>query len=369
MSAVSNNNPKGSRFPNSANNVKFRSISSNIATRERSCGICLGSVGNTGVSVQLQQSSRDIRRDNSNHKSNNFDEATIRQNGFVDGNFSAGKVLDLKLKDKSYCMAYDRYGDTFVVGTATSLDFYDSSSYDLIHSVPQRSMISAVAWVASPLSCRSNDNDLNLEENSRNRLLATSDLDGMISLYSADLDILESQGPTLLYSGSNASGAQIRSLDAGFYSCAGHRSLVIAAGDKGGAVTVVSFEASSLRYPVYADSMQMQLWHKQDLCMENEVNKSGILGLAINCDQGMMAVSSSGGLVQVVSLSNILMEKRFTIGRNGDVLWSSQNNGGAIRCVVFGNNVLAFGGYDKIVTLVDTQQWTVSRELMVQGTV
>jgi hypothetical protein len=283
--------------------------------------------------------------------------------GFLDGNFSSGKVFDLKLHEKSYSIAYDPSASLLAVGTAISLDFYDAFNYCLIYSFPHRSMISAVSWISKSFSASNHDQ----WSDGSNRFLAVSDLAGNILLLHIDLDILESQGPSLLYSGSNANGSQIRCLDAGYYCCLDQRLLVLAAGDKSGAVTMVTFDASQMDQPIYMSSMQLHLMYRQDLCMEVEVNKAGVLGLSIRFDKGIMAVSSSSGLVQVISLSYILEEKQIS-DCNG-ILWSHQNNGGSIRCVLFGEDFLAFGGYDKTVSLVDTQHWVISRELALQGTV
>jgi hypothetical protein len=218
-----------------------------------------------------------------------------------------------------------------------------------------------------PFSASSTNDQFSDERNNQN-LLAVSDLDGNILLFHIDSDILESQGPSLLYSGSNANGSQIRCLDAGYYHCLDQKLLVVAAGDKSGAVTIVTFNASQIQQqPIYMTSLQLHLMYRQDLCMEVEVNKSGVLGLSLRFDRGIVAVSSSSGLVQMISLSYIL-EKKQTTDSNG-ILWSHQNNGGSIRCVVFGDDFLAFGGYDKTVSLVDTQHWVISRELALQGTV
>lgn len=353
--------------------------------------------------------------------------------GFVDGNFSSGEILNLQLQDKSFCMAYssssccrgdDQVMETavlLVVGTASSLDFYDASSsnnnkYALIHSLPCSSMISCVTWVSrSRPTLSSGGHDSNTHCNMQ-LLLATADLAGRIALYGIDLEILESQGPTLLYKGgregeranhqghnNNNSDLQIRSLDAGYCHYAGLDLLLIAAGDKSGTVTISSFQAApssqqqppvhintiELRAPSYLQQQKQQGTAYGD---NYDVSKKqpGILGLAFELEQGLMATSTSGGLVQVHSLAHIIFVSNkntneqqhrtsatttASVGDSSLLLWSRQNKGGAVRCVAFSsaksniNNLLAYGGYDKTVVLVDTRQWEVSRELLLQGTV
>jgi hypothetical protein len=360
-----NRSMKGVSF-NTSN--RFNALNNTTARSNRRCGVRSTSpTGNPSVNRIPPPSPTRDPRTFVNGTATTSDGTDSRPHGFVDGNFSSGKVFDLRLPEKSYCIAYNKCADILAVGTATSLDFYDASNYCLIYSLHRRSMISALSWISVPFSASSTNDQFSDERNNQN-LLAVSDLDGNILLFHIDSDILESQGPSLLYSGSNANGSQIRCLDAGYYHCLDQKLLVVAAGDKSGAVTIVTFNASQIQQqPIYMTSLQLHLMYRQDLCMEVEVNKSGVLGLSLRFDRGIVAVSSSSGLVQMISLSYIL-EKKQTTDSNG-ILWSHQNNGGSIRCVVFGDDFLAFGGYDKTVSLVDTQHWVISRELALQGTV
>jgi hypothetical protein len=367
-----------------------------------------------------------------------------QQHGYVNGDFTSGQICKLYLRDRSYCHSYNYYGDILAVGTATSLDFYDTSStirnsdktnngheYSIITSVPHTaggssSMISAILWIDPPLQTPSSlfneYSDESTKSTSRSysytnssnmtsqQLLAISDLSGRIYLYSINPDILESQGPSLIYCGSNSNGTQIRCLAAGYYhSCLPMYnnnvdepdvSLIIAVGDKGGCITIVTFDSTlQANDPLYFDTKEFNATHQynyKEVHMDDLYNRSstnhnnssgGILGIAFELERGMMAVCTSSGLIQVFSLSHLIslgthnaaaMTSDDFNDRHGShirniLLWSSQNlASSAIRCIIFGpnnTNTLMYGGYDKTIVLVDIDQWTITRELSVQGTV
>lgn len=360
-----------------------------------------------------------------------------QQYGYVGGDFASGQIYKLQLRDRSYCHSYNYYGDILVVGTATSLDFYDATTlkdhtnncnqYSIIISIPHTAgggMISAITWIAptkrttssassSSFNAFSDSHEMNINDynnyysNKNNndvnqQLLALSDLNGRIYLYSINPDILESQGPTLIYNGNNRNGTQIRSLAAGYFS---GTSLVIAAGDKSGCVTLVTFlvstavAAQQVNFPVYIDTKQFSVAQQQEernlkeLYGEEKYNNNGtnqnsscgVLGIAFEFRRGMMAICTSSGLVQVFSLSHLLSfgtNNTPTINDNHHdslhsskckLLWSTQNiNASAVRCIIFGpndTNTLIYGGYDKTIIMVDIDRWTTIRELHVQGTV
>jgi hypothetical protein len=390
--------------------------------------------------------------------------------GYCHGDFASGQIYQLQLQDKSFCHSYNYYGDILAVGTATSIDFYDTSSatiqngsthtctghpYSIITFISHpavtgnngtiNNMISAMVWIVPPtvpptklrttsassvkatalninqysdVTARSiHDCSYHYSTNTgtyknsdaNQQLLAVSDLSGRIYLYSINPDILESQGPTLIYCGNNSNGTQIRSLAAGYYDNgrnqtdeSDHMSLLIMAGDKGGCITIITFDVSIYppNNPLYIDTKQFRVIQQHppqaqyivkeaymnEHCGSNTNHTSssngGILGIAMEVERGMMAICTSSGLVQVFSLPSLLSNALHNIqtvtssnqyDQNGSLLWSSQNvTSSAIRCITFGPNdtsTLMYGGYDKTIILVDTDQWTITRELSVQGTV
>jgi hypothetical protein len=369
--------------------------SSHIMTREKSSIIrkrndFSGTATSTPLNKIEQQST--LRSNALRHKSgsncSSNDDGCDQKHGFVNGNFSSGKLFDVKSTDKLYCMSYNTYADILVIGTASSLDFYDAFHYTLIVSVPQSSMVSSMVWISPPskfyTNNRINGDTDDADCTTKLQLLAISDLNGKIALYCINVDILESQGPTLLYTGSNMNGTQIRSLDSSYFvnNDTGHIQLMIVVGDKSGTITIIAFDCTQRIYhPIYTNTKQIRLQYKKEQSMEYEMNQFGILGIAIEWDRGLLAVSTSGGLVQVFSLLYHLSSSKLETSQfnnnddnnhnnNNGFVWSKQNtSGGAIRDIVFGNNTLTYGGYDKTIIIVDIAQWAISRELNVQGTV
>ena len=437
-SSTNNNCATTSNYRNKIrkNHSTNRSPSSKTLSREKSTIIRSNVVvlANTNIAdtrqaeCSSQTNVNDSQNENTTQQQNHY--------GYTRGDFISGEICNLHLSDRSYCHAFNYSGDILAVGTATSVDFYDTTSirgknvrpnncnhFPIITSIPHASdgsMTSAITWIP-PMRIRASSPLLsfnryakeytrftNDSENSTNhQLIAVSDLGGNIYLYSVDPDILESQGPTLIFNGHNYNGSQIRSLAAAY----GERGrqyrddnsnmmLVIAAGDKSGCVTIITFDVTpgttatnQLNIPLYIDTKHFNVMPQQTqqryIVKEDPISDKyysqnpnhnastscGILGIAIEFERGMMAVCTSSGSVQVFSLPELLAinTKQMPPCSTYKLLWSTQSvNASAIRCVVFGpksTNTLMYGGYDKTIILVDIDHWTITRELNVQGTV
>jgi WD40 repeat protein len=153
------------------------------------------------------------------------------------------------------------------------------------------------------------------------------------------------------------------------------------AGDKSGALTLILFQTGSATstHPVFVEKRPLMPTAPEasNSCLRESGNKSAVLGLAFEWDCGLLAVCTSDGLVEVLSMAHVMescdqTSKRHQALSGDSVVWAMQSSGGAVRSVVFSppqHHLMAFGGYDKTVVLVDTRQWVVSRELSVQGTV
>ena len=245
------------------------------------------------------------------------------------------------------------------VGTKTSLQFYDSSNFALVHELLVNEIISALKWIVPSSDDKTSGNDGSM-------LIATTSLSGRLCLYSVDLEILESQGPSLLYSSKNADGVQIRSLDAGFDRYAGRSLLLLVAGDKSGAIMTATFTTQHGQPPHLLQERTLAVSTSESGA--RPAKGDSILGLAICTQRGFLATSTKGGLVQVHNLAHRLFAEQ---QQSYEPLWFLQRNG-PVRHVTFSKNdsdLLAFGGYDKTVVLVTTGLWAVARELTLQGTV
>ena len=102
-----------------------------------------------------------------------------------------------------------------------------------------------------------------------------------------------------------------------------------------------------------------------------------ILGLTICSQRSIVAATTKNGKVIVRRLLSSSQQKSRNTGQQdhpyvqfGPIVWNTQRNG-AVRSVVLSKNgqQLVFGGYDKMVVLVDTNLWAITRELSLPGTV
>lgn len=338
-------------------------------------------------------------RANSNDKSGSSppsDEVLDHVPGFVDGDFRSGKVQDLQLESKCWVTAHA--SPLLAVGTATSLQFYDTTqqSFALIHQVPVECIISALRWIdpqkaktktatsfeqPEEVVCKTDEDDHteNTEErssfsNSTTRmLLATARLDGSLCLYNIDLDILETQGPSLLY-WSATNRQQIRCLDAGYLSLANHDMLLLVAGDKQGSITVTRFavgppsDKSHHKENDDGDTPAPKLIKEEAFHVDRARPEHAVLGLVMDTKRSLLVTTTKGGWVQV----HHLVRRLFTTpdrSMQDEPIWSMKRNGAVQSATFSACGTLAFGGYDKTVVLVDTEQWIVARELQLQGTI
>jgi hypothetical protein len=224
----------------------------------------------------------------------------------------------------------------------------------------------------------------------------------------------------------NNAGAQIRSMSYEYYICPDtqHLLLVLVAGDKAGILTFVTFSmvvssSSSLlldhhceeeHYPQYLHTQKFHIGQPRQQqhgviskardSTTNDTNSStGILGIAFHRERKFLALCTSNGLVQVYSFDHLMLmilmnfksinhDVNETTIENGScnvqlmntnvaaglLIWSKQNVGNTpIRSILFDpiNDTILYGGYDKKITIITitNNQWTIARELHVNGTV
>ena len=369
--------------------------------------------------------------------------------GFINGDFRSGKVLDLHLESKCWvtacCANTGSTSSMLAVGTATALQFYDidHNLFTLVHQVPVDSQISALKWIQPPppppvyhnspptraASRRSSlpnkthpasdddtdpnatssehsgiipNNNNNHNHHNEYKLLAVARLDGHLCLYNVDRNILETQGPTLLY-WSATMRQQIRCLDAGYISIGDASglsdTLLLVAGDKQGTLTVTRFVVNDHDVDPSPRLVREEAFHSS--------TRQAILGVALT--RQWLVTTDRSGCVEVHDLvrhphhwwgdannknsnnnnnnrnNKKGKNKSANKGNNRDLLsepiYSTQRSG-AVHCATFAPTsmddnatpnsdcpLLAFGGYDKTVVLVDTKEWLVVREMSLQGTV
>ena len=249
--------------------------------------------------------------------------------GFVNGDFLTGKIFDLSVR-RCFIMQHSSHGDLLAVGTSEGVALYETQTYSLVQVVDRDDTVSALQWLQIP---------------NGSLLLGVGGLDGVATLYSIDVDLLELQGTTILQEFRLAN--QIRAMT---LSMCDDDSILWTVGDKGGTVT--------LRYVSPQDPQSFQK-------MEYSYG-AGILGLAVNTPATLLALSTKDG---EVSVRIIERKKDYSKSLGGDVY--NVKRRGPVRSVIFTKDgkKLLFGGYDKTVVLVDTKLWAITRELKVQGTV
>jgi hypothetical protein len=264
-------------------------------------------------------------------RSNTANEEQDKVHGFVDGNFASGKIRDLPVSG-CHIMAYLANANLLAVGLTDSLDFYETGNYSLIQSVKRSDTVSAIKW---------------LPQVGNSSLLVVAGLDGVVSVYRLDVELLEMNAPTLLHE--FRVNGQVRALDCAFFGKL-DRSLVVAVGDKMGRVTFASYRED--------------LEHIDTQAVEQQV--MGILSLSICAPKGIIAISTKAGQVIVHGL------RREYSGavRMDNELWSMDQSG-PIRSIIFSGDgtQMALGGYDSTLVLVNVELWKVTRELLLQGTV
>jgi WD40 repeat protein len=249
--------------------------------------------------------------------------------GFVNGDFLTGKILDLSVR-RCFIIQYSVLGDLLAVGTSEGVALYETQTYSLVQAVERDDTVSALQWLQVP---------------NGSLLLGVGGLNGVATLYSIDIDLLELQGAAVLQEFRLA--YQIRAMT---LTMCDDDSILWTVGDKGGTVTLRCFSSQN---PQAFQQMEYNYG-------------AGILGLAVNTATTLLALSMKNGEVAVQSIER---KKDDSKSLGGDV-YNVQRRG-PVRSVVFTKDGkrLLFGGYDKTVVVVDTKLWAITRELKVQGTV
>jgi hypothetical protein len=252
--------------------------------------------------------------------------------GFVNGDFKSGNILDLPVR-RCHVMAYSVVGDLLAVGShSEGVALYETQTHSLVHVVERSDVVSALQW-------------LQLSNNNGSLFLAAGGLDGVSTLYNIESDLLELQGATVIHE--FRLSAQVRSMT---LSTCDDDLVLWTVGDKSGTVTLCCLSPHD---PQSNQTMEYSYG-------------AGILGLAVDASVTLLAIATKGGEVKVV---RIMRDKDNSVSL-GDDLYKVQRLG-PVRSIVFTKDErrLIFGGYDKMVVVVDTKLWVITRELNVQGTV
>ena len=216
---------------------------------------------------------------------------------------------------------------------------YETSTYSLVCTLERHyDCVSCLQWWSM--------------ENSL-LLLAVATLDGIVILYQVEMQVLETQGATVVHE-FRVSG-QVRAMTLDSRMMGGDDSTLLwTVGDKSGTVTMCTLEIRNNQLV----PCQKNVEYSYD---------AGILGLAMNVSATVLAVCTKSGQVLV---RRVIQNKNSNEVSLGEEVFSTQRLG-PVRSAVFTKDErrLVFGGYDKTIVVVDTRLWAITRELKVQGTV
>lgn len=299
-------------------------------------------------------------------------------NGFVDGNFQQGKVHDLIIEASCWNFAYSPNQKVLVVGAGNLVQFYDTTSYLLFGQVEREGVISSLEWWMDE---ESNESSEKANPSSASfGYLAVGGLDGVATLYCMDMDLLEMQAPLEVHE-YRAQG-QVRAMSLSLISSRHNVKLLLwAVGDQEGQVTFSTFDAqqvSMIQSPTRV-----------------EHHESAIFGIAVSSvgESGpWCAIATKGGCLSVHAIQRQQQQgpgnepntsrRRLFASPSSWSLNSAVHYGispsiyrleqrGPIRAVTFSKDcrLLACGGYDKTVVIIDTLLWASVYELRLEGTV
>lgn len=278
--------------------------------------------------------------------------------GFVDGDFASGKVRDIPV-DGCFVMQFipAQNKNLLAVGARKSLDFYETTSYTIAYRLPQETQVSALQWLSPKInSVKDGGSPTTTATNAGNsrggfglgrNLLAVGDLGGNVTLLQVEDEILEMYGPTIVHRFNVED--QIRSIDLQHVG----DTILLVVGDKGGKVTFSSY------------TMELELTSNS---VAHHIENGRVLSVSIQAEQRLLALSTLSGEVTVHRLQEGAQFGSWQLA--SERLFSCQRRG-AVRSIIFSttSNLLALGGYDKTLVMVDTNLWAVVRELKLEGTI
>jgi WD40 repeat protein len=267
------------------------------------------------------------------------EESSDAPNGFVDGDFASGKVFDLNLPQGCFVMEFHPdEASLLAVGllNGDGVALYETRTYSLVAMLEQEDAVSALAWLKIGDGAYGSFS-----------LLAVGCLDGSVSLYRMEPNLLELQGADLIHE--FQVNAQVRAITLGFYGQPG-KEILLTVGDEFGDLTFS-------RYDPNCEPIKTKTVNSFD---------SGILGIATTSSGSLIAVCTKTGDVTARRIQRTPDNSLFL----GYELYSTTRSG-AVRSIVFSDDGtrLVFGGYDKTVVVVDTELWADVRSLELDGTV
>ena len=308
---------------------------------------------NTGTSRRTTTNSRGKDEDQSVFEVDN-DGSSIFSNlveekceGFIDGNFSQGKIKDIETRSDVFHVKFNFDSSILAVGLVDGVELYETSRFRLLYTIDSFDTVSAIDWVEGI-------NMDHIKTGVKEQLLAVGCFDGAVKIYNISLapsrDIV-----TLVSSFRVPSDVCSMSFiqDYGTYYAPSPLAIVI--GERSGNLSVVNITFDDQ----INDADRINLLTTDD---------SAILSVTFGFSErnGVMLVyGTKSGRVVAWSMSN--KANQWMLSHT----ISQVERAGSIRALRFNHDSsnLVVGGYDKSVLIIDTSRWKVLREIPIDGTV
>jgi len=267
--------------------------------------------------------------------------------GFIDGNFSQGKIKDIETRTDAFHIKFNLDSSILAVGLLDGVELYETRQFRLIHTIDGLDTVSAIDWAEG-------SNKDNVKIGVKEQLLAVGCFDGSVKIYNISMAPsreLVSLVDSFRVTSDVCSMAFVQ--DSGSYYAP--KPLAIVIGEKSGNLSLVNISFDN----------QMKSADRIHLLTKDD---SGILAVTFGFserDGVMLVYGTKSGRVVAWAMSNKGNQwmLSYTI--------SQIERAGSIRALRFNHDSsnLVVGGYDKSVLIIDTSRWKVLREIPIDGTV
>jgi len=294
---------------------------------------------------------------------------------YLDASFHSGLVASIPIDEGCFAVAASCVScGLLAVGIRGAIQLYSSSSRVLVATITlppttstgsnNSTMTSALAWL----------DEKNPQNGSRYTLVATT-MQGRVSVYTIDPELIEVEGGgiQLLPGGSWELESEVRSVALTNTIRQGMVTAVV--GDASGRLHILSWPVNGANPNSQTTSSVI---HKI-----LSLTPSAILNVKLNEDGTHLALSTENGDVDVYRIIVPFIDaattttpttttnsasKRATSTTCTTLVWSTQR-AGPVRALSWQGTHLVLGGYDKSCVLVDTNVWSIAREISLEGTV
>lgn len=294
--------------------------------------------------IDGDQSVFEVDYDGSSVFSNRVEE---KCEGFVDGNFSQGKIKDIKTRSDVFHVKFNLDSSILAVGLVDGVELYETSQFRLLHTIDGLDTVSAIDWTEGI-------NKDHSKTGVKEQLLAVGCFDGAVKIY--NVSMAPSRDVVVLM-GSFRVSSDVCSMsfvqDCGTYFAPGPLAIVV--GERSGNLSLVN------------------------ISFDNHMNDADRINLLITADSAILSVtfgfSEKDGVMLVYGTKSGRVVACAMSNKGNQWMLahtiSQIQRAGSIRALRFNHDSsnLVVGGYDKSVLIIDTSRWEILREIPIDGTV